>query len=255
MNYILSFIKKHNLLGFDPKKSFFELRVVWLSFWTLTLIAVFLGIWIAVKSDLTLDPSFNGFNFFLSAFRFPLGILAMIIPIIAVLAANHRSEQTKEQIRLTNIQNTFSNHYKHIEEFNKFVEGLEIADIDEIRTRRVHKKIFPLSHKGSHSIDSKLIHEFAKTCKNIEENLQYDEQAIGLCMAVDSINYITNLMNITDPKEAPKMSREVGLKYIKDRLTVVHALLSFSHECPNVVHQIFTSCQSAISNHMRPTQN
>ncbi|PTP02661.1 hypothetical protein CWN85_08705 [Vibrio splendidus] len=250
MNYILLFIKKHDLMGFDPKKSFFKLRIVWLSFGTLVLIAVFCGILIVVNSDLTRDLSYNGFNFFLSAFRFPLGILAMIIPIVAVLAANHRSEQTKEQIRVTNIQNTFSNHYKHIEEFKKYVEELALEPMDDMRIRRMHKKIFPLSHKGSHAIDSKLIHDFGTECQNIEKYLKHINQPMGLDMAVDSINNLTNSFFITEPRKALKMSHEIGLKYIKERLTVVHALLLFSHECPDLIHQIATKCLSEISKHM-----
>ena len=41
---------------------------------------------------------------------------------MALLAANHRSEQTKAQISSNAQQNLFANFYKHIEEFEKYID-------------------------------------------------------------------------------------------------------------------------------------
>jgi phosphoglycerol transferase MdoB-like AlkP superfamily enzyme len=83
---------------FDPHTSFIHLPVVKLTVLILFSISIFLSTVIVFKSDIEWDFSYNGFNDALVIFRFPLGILATIIPIVALLAANHRSEQTKEQL-------------------------------------------------------------------------------------------------------------------------------------------------------------
>ncbi|EJG1583068.1 hypothetical protein CIF45_RS22770, partial [Vibrio parahaemolyticus] len=105
---------------FNPHKSFISLPALWGVVVALSLFSLVLAFIIVANSELDVDLSFTGFNNFLTVFRVPLGILALIIPIVALLAANHRSEQTKEQIRVTNQQNNFANYYKHIEEYEKY---------------------------------------------------------------------------------------------------------------------------------------
>lgn len=249
MHYILSIIKKYELLSFNPEKGFFKLRVVWLSISILMLIAICISVIILANSELTQDLSYNGFNFFLSAFRFPLGVLALIIPVVAVLAANHRSEQTKEQIKVTNLQNIFSNHYKHIEEFKKYVESLEIEKMDDIQIRRMHKKLFPLSHEGHHDIDKELINELIKTCHSIEEQLKNEDKKISIAISLSKIDFLNNSFLITNNKLSPEMGYDTGLKYINDSLTKIHALLLFSHEHPIFINDIVTKCLVEISKH------
>lgn len=139
---------------FDPHKSFLSLGVVWVTVGTLLSMSIASASVIINNSELTVDLSFNGFNQFISIFRFPLGIAALIIPMVALLAANHRSEQTKEQIRVTNAQNVFSNYYKHIEEFIKYLDGRVVKDID---LRFVHNKIFPKAAEGDYSLDDRFL--------------------------------------------------------------------------------------------------
>jgi hypothetical protein len=83
-----------------------------------------------------------------------LAIAALIIPIVALLAANHRSEQTKEQIRVTNAQNVFSNYYKHIDEFNKYLSSRVDKEVD---LRFSHSNIYPYASMGDYSLSEKLI--------------------------------------------------------------------------------------------------
>lgn len=52
-------------------------------------------------------------------FKLPLLTLGLIVPLTALSAAMHRSEQTARQINTQNEQNNFSNHFKHLEEFKK----------------------------------------------------------------------------------------------------------------------------------------
>ncbi|EGR2498602.1 hypothetical protein VCSRO55_3540 [Vibrio cholerae] len=139
---------------FDPHKSFLSLRVVWVAVFVLTFISVTSASIIIFNSELEVDLSFHGFNLFISVFRFPLAIAALIIPIIALLAANHRSEQTKEQIRVTNAQNVFSNYYKHIEEFTKYLLNRVDKNVD---LRFAHSNVYPEASNGDYSINVQLI--------------------------------------------------------------------------------------------------
>lgn len=139
---------------FDPHKSFLSLKIVWVSVIFLFLFSLIIGLVILANSEFVIDLSFIGFNLFISAFKFPLAIAALIIPIVALLAANHRSEQTKEQIRVTNAQNVFSNYYKHIDEFNKYLSSRVDKEVD---LRFSHSNIYPFASEGDYSFSENLI--------------------------------------------------------------------------------------------------
>lgn len=144
---------------FDPHTSFLHLPVVKCTTITLVAISLLFCVVIVFNSEVRWDFSYDGFNHFLVVFRFPLGILALIIPIIALLAANHRSEQTKEQIRVTNDQNIFSNYYKHFEEFSKYVDNHKSEDIKilDVDVRYAHGVIFPHANNGDYSISENVV--------------------------------------------------------------------------------------------------
>ncbi|MBO0154594.1 MULTISPECIES: hypothetical protein [Vibrio] len=98
----------------------------------------------------------------------------MIIPIVALLAANHRSEQTKEQIRVTNQQNNFANYYKHIEEYEKY--AMTIADYEEISRRNIrrnHKLLFSRAIDGDYSVSTELL----ETIKLLAADIDAKEMA------------------------------------------------------------------------------
>lgn len=70
--------------------------------------SILFAIIIYQNSSLILDPSFNGFNQLLDIYKVPLGILALAFPFVAIVASNHRSVQSKAQIRLALDQNKLS---------------------------------------------------------------------------------------------------------------------------------------------------
>lgn len=139
---------------FDPHKSFLSLKIVWIMVSILLAISISSASVIVVNSDLKSDFSYSGFNYFISVFKFPLAITALIIPIVALLAANHRSEQTKEQIRVTNSQNVFSNYYKHIEEFTKYLEVRVEKSVD---LRFAHSNLYPNASHGDYNLSPKVM--------------------------------------------------------------------------------------------------
>lgn len=152
-----------NSKWFDPHKSFLNLEILWFVVGFFNLSAFISWVMIIHYSNIDFEFSYVGFNGFIDIFQVPLGILAIIIPIVALLAANHRSEQTKEQLRLTQEQNNFSNYYKHIEEFEKYCEGHK-SEIPEInKPRQTYVKIFKESKNGIFSISQDSIQEVTKT--------------------------------------------------------------------------------------------
>lgn len=133
---------------FDPEKSFFELSPVR---WTGGLIfLLFLGvtIWLGCSSGngpLLRGASYEDLNHLFTAFKFPLAILALLIPFGALYTANHRSEQSRHAAELANAQNKFSNYYKHIDEFTKYLENykyLKNGNVSLNNPRIIHARLY-----------------------------------------------------------------------------------------------------------------
>lgn len=170
---------------FDPHTNFFDLAIVRISFGALSFLALIALSVIIIMSNLKPNFSYEGFNLFLIIFRFPIGLLALLIPVVAVLAANHRSAQTKEQMRLTKKQikktqkqikittenNAFSNYFKHSEEFEKHIKPrtLEIG-ITSKNPRKLHRILFPDAKQG-------VFHISKPTLEKIDADLEIILQA------------------------------------------------------------------------------
>jgi hypothetical protein len=127
---------------FDPHKSLLELGIIRFSAFILLLVFFLSTIAVINHKDLVWRFDYDGFNYAINLFRVPFGIAALAIPIMAILAANHRSEQSREQMRLTSAQNVFSNHYKHVEEFEKYCIRVydRIIENDKIAREFYEKK-------------------------------------------------------------------------------------------------------------------
>jgi len=150
--------------SFDPHKNFGELSV---TRWILC-IGIFAvicsGCLIIDNTILALDLSSNGFNAAVTIFRVPLGILAALVTVLMLLSVIHRSEQTKEQIRVANVSGHLSSYFSHIEEFEKYMDRVKvkITDIEFPENRELHKHLFPKAYSGDFSLN-----------KNLEEKIKY----------------------------------------------------------------------------------
>ncbi|WP_333004910.1 hypothetical protein [Vibrio coralliilyticus] len=165
---------------FDPETSFFDLPIVRKTAYIFVSIFVLSCVFLVFSSNLLgkWDPTYKGFNNALVIFKTPLSFLALIIPIGAVFAANHRSEQTKHQIALSHKQNLFVNYYKHIEEFEKFTDqklkeyksstvyfNQPIITDTNFNTRHLHTILFPrLLETGKLEASDQLIYDIEKIC-------------------------------------------------------------------------------------------
>ena len=142
-----------SLKWFEPTRSFIEQRALRWVVGTILIVALSIAGVIIASSNLNFDPSYSGFNHFLVVFRVPLGVLALSIPILALLAANHRSVQTSAQIESAAGQNKFSNYFKHVEEFQKFFEQIgPIGKLADYQARDVYGCLFPKSQEGIYQI-------------------------------------------------------------------------------------------------------
>ncbi len=149
---------------FDPQKSLLKLPIFWLALVMVVALAAGVAGYIFSTDKLSYQPGYEGVNQLLNIFKVPIGILALIIPIWALLASNHRSVQTKEQIALIQEQNLFANYYKHLEEFKKYCEAhdslLEYQENEFLYFKvksyaKLHAYFFLNSYKGDYSIDPK----------------------------------------------------------------------------------------------------
>lgn len=94
-------------------------------------------------------------NYFFELYKYPLSIIGLAVPLTAITAALHRSEEASHQIEETLKQNTFNNYIKHKEEFIDVLEKLEITCAckftDPLNT---YKNIFPLNNYSSFNFKS-----------------------------------------------------------------------------------------------------
>lgn len=126
------------------EKKLFEIKEFWISLSVPIILAAIFASIIAANSELTWDLSYSGFNKFIDIFKFPMGVLALIFPLVALVATNHRSRQSATQIKQGREQNTFSNFYKHKESFHNMTERLEKRyDITFFEPDQLYSKIFP----------------------------------------------------------------------------------------------------------------
>ncbi|WP_273527058.1 hypothetical protein [Pseudomonas sp.] len=125
------------------EKKLFEIKEFWISLSVPIILATIFASIIAANSELTLDLSYNGFNKFIDIFKFPMGVLALIFPLVALVATNHRSRQSATQIKQGREQNTFSNFYKHKESFHNTERLEKRYDITFFEPDQLYSKIFP----------------------------------------------------------------------------------------------------------------
>jgi hypothetical protein len=172
--YIKKFFK------IDPLKSYIELPLFQITLTTAILLALITTVLIISNSDLQWKFDYVGFNSFVEIFRVPLSVMAIAITIIAILATMHRSAQTREQIIITNTQNVFSNYYKHIEEFEKYLNSaIKSKNLIFENLRLAHKCLFPNSFQGNYNVDKGYLgiieKEYAQI-KNLLNNFNCDRK-------------------------------------------------------------------------------
>ncbi len=216
-------LKKYNggFNFFDPHKSFFSLLIV--RFSLILFISVFVAslFFVLKTSEIAYHGGYEGLNKALVIFKVPLGVLAISIPVIGILAAFHRSEQTREQIRVSINQNNFVNYYKHIEEFDKYIKSYPATNIEFININALHSQFFPAARFGDYDLDKKVFFDIDKCFDNILKSLgnfnNEDRETQYNALYDIEINRgkIISLLQLKKEKLAVSNAKTIQIKEIK----------------------------------------
>lgn len=162
--------------------SLFKLPSFWLAILMPLVMALWVGYFITLDADLTLALNHKGLVFAAGYFQLPLLILALTIPGVALVVANHRSRQLVWQMQLQRRQTRFANHYLHVGQFNDHIKDELIKRLG-INGRVLHKVFYPHTQAGDMRINEPLLdfihHKFT-------DIMQASQLAITLCGSQDS---------------------------------------------------------------------
>ncbi|CAK1722827.1 hypothetical protein F0248_02380 [Vibrio crassostreae] len=197
----------------------------------LSLMSCSSAIVIVVNSDLIWDWSFKGFNFALTVFKVPVGIFAICGTWAALAAANHRSKLMLHQISETNSQNIFTNYFKHLEEFQKYVEKNEYLTENLLNARDTHDALYGSFDNFTPRVKPEVKQGIHKQLINIYNVLLKVDQGGRLDITLEmqkwnsATSWIERLLNIA-PGMTEKdivIQRVDGLQfpYPKDYLVVI----------------------------------
>jgi len=179
-------IRFKNYRLFSSDKSFFQLGIVWFTFSTILIITIILTYGITANENYIGCMSATCYKTFIESYKLPIGILSLLIPFGAIYAAQHRSEISIAQIKVTESQNNIANYYKHLEEFKHLLEDNNFLT-EVTNYRQLHLKIFPDVKSGNYKIPnsnrSKLVSEFLsvygklKELENLSRNVIKSDEA------------------------------------------------------------------------------
>lgn len=132
-----------------------DLKSVRLTVIILLLLSFLSAVVISLNSDLAMDLSYEGFNFFTIVYSVPLKIAAAIVPIVGFIALYHRSEQTQKQITLSYEQNIFSNYYAHTDKFHEYAKSSQTTKITQFNL--LYEFMYPRANEANFELDKRFI--------------------------------------------------------------------------------------------------
>ncbi|MCH5651191.1 hypothetical protein [Pseudomonas syringae] len=221
-------------LDFDPHTTLLKLKTVVYVIASIFALAAIVALTIAYHTlGLKYNLSSEGWNNALDIFKVPLGLLAVAIPLIALLAANHRSVQSKAQMELTQFQinltqtnNYINNYYKHVDEFQKYLGSHHFGFTEEKEgqpkvayPRKLHKALFPEAKMGILTVDKEFVLTFLSDLEKILslfsvfEGIYYDRRVQGCIDINRKLESLARKHFIVGfrPKDFPHISHEGGV--------------------------------------------
>ena len=233
----------------DPLKSFTQLPLFWIILTLSLLLSSSITYIIIRKSNLIWNWDYIGFNFLIEIFKVPFSIMAIALTIVAILATMHRSAQTKEQILNSNKQNAFSNYYKHIEEFEKYMNTtIKSNSLNFGNLRFTHRMLFPNSFQGIYNVDGsylELVEDEYSKIKDLLQKFNQDREETVLKLLIQinkSIDYCFAMLDIKVSRSGTQYFEEGEklvvpsynifeiIKQIKEISFILGQILSFDHE-------------------------
>lgn len=174
--------QKNNKL-FDPEIAFFDLPIVRNTFGIACLLVVVSFGTIALFTESKASLDMVGFNGFIEMFKFPLGSIAFFGGLFAFYATNHRSEQQRRAMELaqksmdlTGAQNIFANHFKMIDEFEKYAEGIKennLVKIESLDKRGFYSIFYRESRSGAYKPSAAMIKPITSHLNSIFRRVLY----------------------------------------------------------------------------------
>lgn len=202
--------KKSAVGAFDPDTPFLELPIVLGTFLLISFLAIATIVTIILFDPRSFLLTSEGFNQAANYLKVPLGLLTVSIPLLALLAANHRSAQTKRQMELTRDQiafageqNNFANYYKHVEVFEKFCnEHVNVENkfrFDNLRG--LHNEIFPNARQGDFNSSPDVKKRLQRAAVNYfsaaEGLLKIEEKYFSIFQLFQNDEYLTKPFGIS----------------------------------------------------------
>lgn len=231
-----------NKYEFTPNKTLFQLTSFRVALFLPAFIAFVLALFIGLNSKLVFDFSYKGFNFLFEVYRVPLAIITLIIPAVAIVVYNHRSEQTQKAILIAEAQNNFANHLAHKKAFLEF-----IATIDEylkkslpdntalvfVSPLQLYSKLFPGNaidfNPKSRALDGAAdpeLYLIRKRLSDIYDELMEEIRSVPLKMTQEG----KPDSELDDPYEY--LSDNLVLKLFNDLLVSIYGALYIAVDAP-----------------------
>lgn len=130
-------------------KNLWQLKRFHFALWTPISLSIIIALVIWYNDNYIWDFTAESFNYSLHIYKFPLGVLALVFPSVALIAALHRSDQTKKQIHEVEQKNRTDMYLAH---YKYFCEHIEQAESSITKKFEVDPKERSLTRKPSISI-------------------------------------------------------------------------------------------------------
>ena len=141
------------------EKKLTSLKSFWFSSFFFLGIALISSVLIVINTSLDWKFDAEGFNTFLSTLSFPLKFIAGYAAAVGFISLNHKAEQTKRQIELTEENQKFINYFKHRDEFVKHCADYQgtLNPLPASDARKYHEQLFPESRNGDFNFNQHII--------------------------------------------------------------------------------------------------
>lgn len=188
------------------QRSVFDTTQFRWSIWVVLFLVTLSSSIILWNTPLKINFAAEGWNYlFRTVLLVPIGILTASIPIIALVVANHRSQQTAVQIRELRSQNSLTNYYKNREEFIKYTE--EKAEIYkdhyfEADLAIAHGNLYPHGQTEGIALSIGWVNSHKEMLEKLPALLQteIDRREIDIFIANERFTPIANLIaNVAKP--------------------------------------------------------
>lgn len=234
---------------YKPEESVFQTTLFKLSLSIPLLAGTIFGFIILANTPLESNWTANGFNHFLDIMKFPIGVMALAIPLAALVLSNYRSIQTAAQIGAQTSQNNFINYYKHLEEFEKYFENaIRKSDLHgKFSQRKVHDMVFEGARNGDYAPSIRFLRNIKLEISSIVWQLENELKYAGedKLILTERFNKLGNTLRVMydligyEPRsyalKIPDININLSSKYINqiersltDILHLLHEIHKFS---------------------------